>query len=142
MCWSRTPVWVAALWWVSLSTIGFLVVPLLFSHLPTPALAGGMAAKLFQAQTWLSCACGVFLWLIFRLNKPLKPVNTGVSAIVFVATGVALALLSQWLVAPQIVARQNLRFWHSAGSVLYVLQWLCATATFARLTAPRLPTQV
>ena len=32
---SRLPVYAAALWWGSLTTIGFLVVPLLFMHLPT-----------------------------------------------------------------------------------------------------------
>ena len=41
----RLPVLVAALWWGSLTTIGFLVVPLLFAHLPTPAVAGAMAAQ-------------------------------------------------------------------------------------------------
>ncbi|MBP6560040.1 MAG: DUF4149 domain-containing protein, partial [Burkholderiaceae bacterium] len=60
---SRLPVYAAALWWGSLTTIGFLVVPLLFMHLPTPALAGGMAAKLFTEQTWMSVACGGILLL-------------------------------------------------------------------------------
>ena len=27
---------------------------------------------------------------------------------------------------PRIVARENLRLWHSLGSVLYLLQWACA----------------
>ena len=44
----------AALWWGSLTTVGLLVVPMLFAHLPTPAMAGTMAAKLFAAQTWVS----------------------------------------------------------------------------------------
>ena len=35
---SRLPGLVAALWWGSLSTVGFLVVPLLFAHLPTPLI--------------------------------------------------------------------------------------------------------
>ena len=35
--------WLAALWWGSLTTLGVLVVPLLFVHLPSPVLAGGMA---------------------------------------------------------------------------------------------------
>ena len=47
----RLPVLLAALWWGSLTTIGFLVVPMLFAYLPTPAMAGSMAAKLFTAQT-------------------------------------------------------------------------------------------
>jgi hypothetical protein len=55
---------VAALWWGSLTTVGLLVVPMLFAHLPTPAMAGTMAAKLFAAQTWVSsaalCSCYCF----------------------------------------------------------------------------------
>lgn len=54
---SSLPTWAAALWWGSLTTIGFLVVPLLFMHLDTPAIAGRMAARLFTAQTWVSVAC-------------------------------------------------------------------------------------
>ena len=47
----RLPVFLAALWWGSLCSIGFVAVPMLFAHLPTPALAGFMADKLFAAQT-------------------------------------------------------------------------------------------
>ena len=50
----RLPVFAAALWWGSLTAIGFIAVPLLFTHLETPAVAGRMAAKLFTGQTWLS----------------------------------------------------------------------------------------
>ena len=32
----RLPVLAAALWWGSLSAIGFVAVPMLFAHLPTP----------------------------------------------------------------------------------------------------------
>ena len=39
---------------------------------------------------------------------------------------ILLALLQQYGVAPRIVARQDLRLWHSVGSVFYGLQWLCA----------------
>ena len=53
----RLPALVAALWWGSLTTIGFLVVPMLFAHLPSPTVAGNMAAKLFAAQTWVAVAC-------------------------------------------------------------------------------------
>ena len=35
----RLPVLAAALWWGSLCAMGFVAVPLLFAHLPTPALA-------------------------------------------------------------------------------------------------------
>ena len=53
----RIPLLAAALWWGSLSTVGLLVVPLLFAHLPSPAMAGGVAAQLFAAQTWVSVGC-------------------------------------------------------------------------------------
>lgn len=129
------PLWLAALWWGSLSTIGFLVVPMLFAHLPTPAMAGGMAAKLFTAQTWLSCVCGLLLLLKTRSNSALAPVPIAQEAIVFIATGMLLALLSEFAVAPRIVAREDLRLWHSVGSLMYVLQWLCAGMTFWQLTA-------
>ena len=54
----RLPALVAALWWGSLTTTGFLVVPMLFAHLPSPTVAGNMAAKLFAAQTWVAVDFG------------------------------------------------------------------------------------
>ena len=47
-------------------------------------------------------------------------------ALVFVVAGVLLALLAEFAVAPRIVARENLKLWHSVGSGMYVLQWVCA----------------
>jgi hypothetical protein len=128
------PAFVAGLWWGSLSTIGFLVVPLLFVHLPTPALAGAMAARLFTSQTWVSAACGLLLLLLSRGHPPggSKPVPQ--ATIVFIGIGMLLALLAEFAVAPRIVARENLALWHSVGSGMYVLQWLCAGMTFWRLT--------
>ena len=51
---------------------------------------------------------------------------------VFVIAGLLLALLQQYGVAPRILARQNLRLWHSAGSAMYALQWLCALCVLWR----------
>lgn len=131
-------IWVAALWWASLTTIGFLVVPMLFVHLPTPAMAGGMAAKLFTSQTWVSSICGlVLLLLIKNSNQPPALIGRAQVAMLFIVAGMIVALLSEFAVAPRIVARDNLRFWHSAGSILYLLQWLCAAATFGKLMPPR-----
>jgi hypothetical protein len=139
---SRLPVWVAALWWGSLTTIGFLVVPLLFSHLPTPAMAGGMAAKLFAAQTWVSSICGLILLLNTRSNQPLALANRAQGAIIFILAGMLLALLSEFAVAPRIVAREDLRLWHSVGSGMYLLQWVCAAATYWKVLPPLRPDQV
>jgi hypothetical protein len=134
-------VWVAALWWASLTTIGFLVVPMLFVHLPTPAMAGGMAAKLFSAQTWVSSSCGLVLLMLVKKqsNQPLALMDRAQVAMLFIVAGMIFALLSEFAVAPRIVARDNLRLWHSVGSVMYVLQWVCAVATFWTLTAQRRP---
>ena len=68
MMFERLPVFFAALWWGSLSAIGFVAVPMLFANLPAPALAGFMAAKLFAAQTWISIACCALL-LVFSKRK-------------------------------------------------------------------------
>ncbi|HZY18205.1 MAG TPA: DUF4149 domain-containing protein [Ramlibacter sp.] len=127
MAWrQRFPVLAAALWWGSLSAIGSLVVPLLFKHLPTPALAGQTAAKLFSAQTWVSLACGVLLLLSSRPRGGAPRLDWARGAIGFVLAGVLLALLAEFAVAPRIMARENLRLWHGVGSAAYAAQWVCA----------------
>ncbi len=119
---AQLQVFLAALWWGSLSTVGFMVVPMLFMHLETPAVAGQMAAKLFSAQTWLALVCGLLLLLAARRENPLeaKPPSP------WVITGMLLALLIEVAVKPHIVARDNLALWHNLGSAFYVLEWLCA----------------
>jgi hypothetical protein len=131
---SRLPLWVAALWWGSLSTLGFLVVPMLFAHLPTAAFAGAVAAKLFSAQTWVSCACGLILLMDSRSDRALAIVPITQATIIFIVSGMLLALLSEFVVAPRIVARENLRLWHGVGSAMYLLQWICAGVTLWKLT--------
>ena len=125
--------WLAALWWGSLTTVGFGVVPMLFANLPSPAIAGNMAAKLFAAQSWVALVCGLALLLIFRSNWSSALINKAQSALVYIVGGMLLALLSQYGVAPHIVARDNLALWHSVGTGLYVLQWLCAGVVFKKL---------
>ena len=133
---ARLSVVIAALWWGSLTTLGFLVVPMLFANLQTPAIAGGMAAKLFSAQTWVSCVCGLLLLMISSRKSAEVPVPIEYLAIIFVVSGMLLALLVEFAVAPRIVARDNLKLWHSVGSAMYVLQWVCAGATVWRLSGP------
>ena len=48
-----------------------------------------------------------------------------------------LALLLEYAVAPRIVARQNLRLWHSLGAALYVVQWLSAALVLWPLAGRR-----
>ena len=137
---ARVAPFAAALWWGSLTAVGFMVVPLLFKFLPTPAMAGHMAARLFTAQTWVSVACGVVLLLVSRSNRPPAQARRAQAALVFIVLGMLLALLIEFAVAPRIVARENLRLWHGAGSVMYAVQWLCSAVVLWRITAePREP---
>jgi uncharacterized membrane protein len=128
------PVWLAALWWGSLTTLGFFVVPMLFANLATPAMAGKMAAKLFSAQTYVSAACGLLILLTFGSKRPLVQEDTARSATLFVVGGVLLAMLVEFGVSPRIVARDNLALWHGLGSAMYLVQWLCAAVVFWKLS--------
>jgi hypothetical protein len=141
--WKNTlALFAAALWWGSLTAVGFMVVPQLFAHLETPAIAGRMAAKLFSTQTWLSCACALVLLMAVRAQmgeaagaaeesqgNAANQANAGGTinaAILWPVLGMMLALLSEFAIAPRIVARENLALWHSLGSALYLAQWACA----------------
>jgi hypothetical protein len=127
-------VFAAALWWGSLTTI-FMVVPMLFANLPSPAMAGQMAARLFTAQTVISVGCGVFLLLVSRPRGQSAGMDWAAGALMFVMAGVLVALLAQFGVAPRIVARENLKLWHAVGSGMYLLQWLCAGVVLWKTSA-------
>ncbi len=126
----RLSVLLAALWWGSLTGLGFVVVPLLFVHLPSPATAGAMAAKLFTAQTWLSIGCAMLLLLILNKNRAPALSPPAQAAMKFVVAGLLLAVLVEFGVAPNIVNARaeggNLKLWHGLGTVMYVAQWLAA----------------
>jgi uncharacterized membrane protein len=112
------------------------VVPLLFANLPSAALAGQTAARLFNAQTWIAVACGVMLMLSSRSQSQSQSRAEGAAgALLFVFAGLLLALLAEFAVAPRIVARDNLKLWHSVGSGMYLLQWLCAGVVLWKVTA-------
>jgi hypothetical protein len=134
------PLWFAALWWGSLTTLAFFVVPMLFAHLPTPALAGNMAAKLFSVQSWVSTGCGVGLLLTFRSDRLLVPVDTAQAATLFVVAGVLLALLVEFAVAPRIMTRENLALWHGIGTAMFAVQWICVGVTLGKLGRLQEPT--
>ena len=117
----RLELFVAALWWGSLTTLGFGMVPMLFARLGSPAQAGQMAAQLFSAQTWVSVVCGLLLLMALRRRAQIQGLG-------WILAGMLLALLVELAVAPRIVARENLALWHSLGTAMYALQWLCAGA--------------
>ncbi|GAA4345339.1 hypothetical protein GCM10023165_29280 [Variovorax defluvii] len=129
----RIALLVAALWWGSLTTIGFLVVPMLFAHLGHPAQAGRVAAKLFSAQSWVALACGLALLTYFRSKVHDQVDAASRVAIGWILAALLLALLQEYAVAPRILARENLRLWHSLGSAMYFGQWLCAGVLLWRM---------
>ena len=131
------PIFAAALWWGSLTAIGFVAVPLLFANLPSPAMAGFMAAKLFAAQTWISVACTALLLVISRQKQSENLEEWAQAALGFVVGGMLLALLVQYGVSPRIVARENLKLWHGVGTAMYALQWLCAALVLWRASGRR-----
>ena len=128
----------AALWWGSLTALGFVVVPMLFTHLPSPAAAGQMAAKLFTAQTWLSIACAMLLLLVYNQKEAVAHDLRAQAAIKFIVTGLLLAVLVEFGLSPRIVSARadggDLKLLHGVGSAMYFAQWLCAGFTLWTLS--------
>jgi hypothetical protein len=122
----------AALWWGSLSTIGFVVVPLLFARMQTKQMAGQIAALVFQYQAYVSWVCAALLLLIaFKQAREFgKTISFTKNS--FLIVGLAFSLCVYFIVAPQISARQNLKLWHSLGTAMFAGQWLCATVVLWR----------
>ena len=136
MAWQRSLWLVAAVWWGSLTALGAWVVPLLFAHAPTKAMAGGLAAQLFSAQTWVGLLCGVYcLWAQRKLDQKQGRVH---APRVLILAAMMLAAIVEWGIAPRIVARENLALWHSLGTVFWLLQWVCLTA-HVWLISPAMP---
>ena len=134
-----------------MTTLGFFVVPILFQHMPNKALAGNMAARLFDVQTWVSVGCGLVLLLILRPkrfenqldtentskndeNMSIAGVFIAYGAILFVALGMLMSLLVAFGVSPRIVAREHLMLWHAVGSLMYLAQWVCAGMVLWKLS--------
>ena len=138
----RVSLMVAAVWWGSLTGLGFVVVPLLFVYLPTPAAAGTIAARLFTAQAWLGIACAMLLLLLGMSGRNAggQPEPVTQAALKFVVAGFLFALLVEFGVAPRIVnariAGDSLRLWHTLGSAMLVAQWLCVGLALWRLGQP------
>ena len=129
---------IAALWWGSLTALGFVIVPMLFTYLPSPTAAGQMAAKLFTAQTWLSIACAMFLLLIHNQKEAPVQDSRARAAIKFVVAGLFLAVLVEFGLSPRIVSARadggNLKLLHGLGSAMYFGQWLFAGFALWRLS--------
>lgn len=130
----RLPLFAAALWWSSLTVIGFVVVPLVFMRIPQKMLAGYLTASLFEAQTWISIACCALLLVISRRKQSTTVLPWARNALIFVILGMLLAFVLQFGVAPRVIAYHGVRLWHNLATGLYLGQWLCATAVLWQLT--------
>lgn len=120
----------SALWWASLSCLGAWIVPSLFSYAPSKALAGNLAAHLFSGQTWLTLACGLCLLAISNASPAPAILNWLKNTQKSIIAGMLCAFLVEFLVAPKIVARESLMIWHSVGTAMFVIQWICASWVF------------
>ena len=134
---ARLPIFLAALWWSSLSVIGFVAVPLVFVRIPQRMLAGYMAAGLFEAQTWISIACCARFLVVSRRKHSQTIEQWAQSALVFVILGMLLAFVLQFGVAPRVIAYHGVKLWHNLATALYLGQWLCAAAVLWQVTKPQ-----
>lgn len=123
----------ASFWWGSLTTTGFLVVPMAFAKLGSPAVAGNFAGQLFAAQTWVALGCGIALLTYFRskmVDGAAPAVRTAISLIV---VALLLALMQEYAVSPRILARDDLKLWHAVGSGMYLAQWALTAVLLWRM---------
>lgn len=127
------PLWLAALWWGSLTALGAWVVPTLFAQLPTRALAGGVAAALFGVQANATLVLGAGLLLASNARGKASIAMAAAQVRGFVLAGMILALLLEFAIAPRILARIELPLWHALGSAMLLGQWVCAGVVFWRM---------
>jgi hypothetical protein len=73
------------------------------------------------------------LLMYFRSRSEERLTSAARVAVMLIVMALLLALLQQYAVAPRILARENLRLWHSIGSVMYFGQWACAGALLWRM---------
>ena len=128
----------AALWWGSLTGLGFVFVPMLFTFMGSPAAAGGVAAKLFTAQAWIGIGCAMLMLMAFNQKDVATPSFQVQTAIKFIVAGLLLTLLVEFGIAPRIISARadggSLKLWHGLGSALYLGQWLSSGASLWLLT--------
>jgi len=88
---------------------------------------------LFAAQTWIAIGCGLVLLIHFRTLGDGGFGGAVLAGLFLVLAALLLALLQQYAVAPRILARVDLKFWHALGSGMYLAQWLCTLCLLWRM---------
>lgn len=126
--------WVGGLW-----SVGYLVVPVLFSRLPT-MVAGELAGKLFALITWIGIAAGACLLLYGSRTFPSGAGRLRRMSLLFALWGLAWAQLlwlqpliagikAQSATAPSLGG--DFAFWHGVSSLLYLFQSLAGAVLVA-----------
>ena len=132
----RAPLLLAALWWGGMTALSFVAVPLLFAQLGNPALAGPVAAKLFQIQSWTSVGAALLL-LWWTLAQDDAQRLRGLLPWLLLALLAGLA--QEFGVAQRIISARasgaSVAPWHRLGTFLVLLQWLAALRSLWALSA-------
>jgi hypothetical protein len=120
-----------ALWLGTFVAVGGLVVPMLFSHLPTH-IAADTAVVIFKLQGLLGFVVLALLLACLYVGK-LRALPLEIKFLTTVLLG---ACLLQFWVIPELLAQRTLAvkqpLWHIASSALYLLQAVCVLIVFVQ----------
>lgn len=129
------------LWVGGLIGIGYVAVPVLFTHLADRSLAGYLAGNMFAIGGWLGIACGLYLLAyLFGVHRRAAWRNpvTGLVGVMllfgvigqFVIQPVIAGLRAEALPLPvmQSPLAEAFARWHGASSVLYLFVVLLGLA--------------
>ena len=112
--------WVGSLW-----AIGYIAAPALFAKLEDRALAGTLAAAMFEIVAYVGMVCAVLLLLSNQVRNPGRRLNW--RAVVLLVMFL-LVVAGQFVVAPMIA---EMRMAETSASPAFA--WLHGVASFAYL---------
>lgn len=118
--------------WLGLHvTVGYVVAPVLFMHLPKMQ-AGNLAGELFHIVSYISLANGL---LLIILGMATRQAFLKTARFVFIIISMLLVVVSEFLLTPVIVALKtgtmdalllnlvnntNFGFWHGISQLVYM----------------------
>lgn len=137
-------VWVGSLW-----TIGYIVAPILFAVVENKILAGTIAGKLFQAEAWLSLACGLLLVYLCNLTAYKFSIKERRLVLLLIAGMLTCTVAGYFVLNPYmvdlrelmhgavgpdlIVVKSKFGLLHGLSSVIYLLESLLAVALILKI---------
>ncbi|MBT0960746.1 DUF4149 domain-containing protein [Denitromonas iodatirespirans] len=136
--------WVGAMW-----AVGYLVVPVLFSALNNPVLAGSLAGELFANVAWLGLVCGAALLVLQHARGHALPLPR--VTVICILAMLVLTAVGQFVIDPIIAGikaeagpagamasalKDRFAMWHGIASVLYLCQSLLGAFAVWRAAVP------